>query len=67
MKCCRCGSMMVAEKFYLWHEYFSGWRCIGCGDIIDPQILDNRSRLRKRVKCYVQKPTEAERSDLRAR
>jgi hypothetical protein len=40
MKCCRCGSMMVAEKFYLWHEYFSGWRCIGCGEIVDPQILE---------------------------
>ncbi len=67
MKCGRCGSLMVAEEFYLWHEHYSGWRCIGCGEIIDPQILENRGRPRKRVKCYVQEQAEEERSGLRAR
>ncbi len=42
MKCHRCGSMMVHEKFYGPHEHFSGWRCILCGEIIDQVILENR-------------------------
>lgn len=42
MKCHRCGSMMVYEKFYGSHEHFSGWRCILCGEIIDQVILENR-------------------------
>jgi hypothetical protein len=35
MKCCRCGGMMVSEKFYDHAEHFFGWRCICCGDIVD--------------------------------
>ena len=42
MKCHRCGSMMVYERFYGPHEHFVGWRCILCGEIIDQVILDNR-------------------------
>ena len=42
MKCHRCGSVMVYEKFYGPHEHFSGWRCILCGEIIDQVILENR-------------------------
>ena len=42
MKCHRCGSVMVYEKFYGHHEQFLGWRCILCGDIVDQVILENR-------------------------
>jgi hypothetical protein len=42
MKCHRCGSMMVYERFYGPHEHFVGWRCILCGEIIDQVILENR-------------------------
>jgi hypothetical protein len=42
MKCHRCGSVMVYERFYGPHEDFSGWRCVLCGDIIDQVILENR-------------------------
>jgi len=42
MKCRRCGSMMVYERFYGPHEYFVGWRCILCGEIVDQVILKNR-------------------------
>jgi len=42
MKCHRCGSVMVYERFYDSHEHFSGWRCILCGEIIDQVILENR-------------------------
>ncbi len=42
MRCHRCGSVMVYERFYYSHEHFSGWRCILCGEIIDQVILENR-------------------------
>jgi hypothetical protein len=58
MKCHRCGSVMVYERFYGPYEYFLGWRCIQCGEIIDQVILENRkefvgrhNRGRKR-ECY---------------
>jgi ribosomal protein S27E len=42
MKCHRCGSVMVYERFYGPHEHFLGWRCVLCGEIIDQVILENR-------------------------
>ena len=42
MKCYRCNGIMVYEKFYGPQEYFCGWRCIFCGEIVDPVILENR-------------------------
>jgi len=42
MKCHRCGSVMVYERFYGPGETYLGWRCISCGEIIDEVILENR-------------------------
>jgi hypothetical protein len=42
MKCHRCGGVMTYEKFYGNAEDFFGWRCILCGEIVDPVILENR-------------------------
>ncbi len=42
MKCHRCGSVMVYERFDGPGEKFLGWRCIQCGEIIDELILKNR-------------------------
>ena len=42
MECHRCGGMMIYEKYYGICEHFFGWRCIACGEIIDPVILENR-------------------------
>ena len=42
MKCGRCGGAMVYERFYCVQEYFSGWRCISCGEILDEVIIENR-------------------------
>ncbi len=53
MKCCRCKGTMVAEKFYLWHEYFSGWRCVTCGEIVDPVIMENRTKPRDPEKASI--------------
>ncbi len=42
MRCHRCGGVMTYEKFYGIGEFFFGWRCICCGEIYDPVILENR-------------------------
>ena len=42
MKCARCHGKMYAEKFYSQNGAFHGWRCLICGDIIDPVILLHR-------------------------
>lgn len=42
MKCNRCGSAMIQEKFYGHQEHFLGWKCIYCGEIVDHLILENR-------------------------
>jgi hypothetical protein len=42
MTCGRCGGMMIYETFYFPEDTFPGWRCIFCGEIIDPLILENR-------------------------
>ncbi len=42
MRCDRCRSRMVHQKFYDLEGEFWGWRCIFCGDIVDSIILQNR-------------------------
>lgn len=43
MKCHRCHGWMVNEKFYGRGSFFWGWRCVSCGEILDPVILENRN------------------------
>jgi hypothetical protein len=45
MKCSHCNSAMNYQKFYNTQGYFWGWRCICCGEILDPVILENRRSL----------------------
>jgi hypothetical protein len=45
MRCYRCGSIMAYEKYYGLQDYFWGWRCICCGDIVDGIVLENRSSM----------------------
>jgi len=33
---------MIYQDFYSVDDHFGGWRCIGCGEIIDEVILENR-------------------------
>jgi hypothetical protein len=47
MTCQRCQGLMVADHCidmeeggrYLW---LSAWRCMNCGDIVDPEIIRHR-------------------------
>jgi len=43
MRCPRCSSVMIFQKFYGPHEHFWGWRCIYCGEILDQIIMENRN------------------------
>jgi ribosomal protein S27AE len=42
MRCPRCGSSMVFEKFYDINNTFFGWHCLICGEILDAVILLHR-------------------------
>lgn len=48
MECLRCHGMMVKERFEDLrgdpHEIsFHGWRCVYCGDVVDPVIARHRT------------------------
>ena len=40
-RCVRCGGKMVYESLGP-YEQFTGLKCIICGEVIDPVILQNR-------------------------
>ena len=42
MHCQRCNARMAFDKFYGRDSCFFGWRCVSCGDILDPVILLHR-------------------------
>ncbi|MFZ5862023.1 MAG: hypothetical protein ACOYXR_04135 [Nitrospirota bacterium] len=49
MQCSRCRGLMVVDRFTdLLDETgqitFPGWRCLACGEIVDPVIMSNRQR-----------------------
>ena len=49
MHCERCRGLMVVDRFTdLLDETgqitFRGWRCVCCGEIVDPVIVTNRTR-----------------------
>ena len=55
MTCLRCGGVMNSEEFSNGTDesvpwWYKGWRCIHCGDVIDPLILQHRRRPVMRTK-----------------
>jgi len=42
MKCLRCRGVMIYHTFYAFQGQFRGWKCLICGEIVDPVILENR-------------------------
>jgi len=44
MRCPRCQGQMNYEWFPSHEGNFWGWRCLFCGEIIDPTVLENRRR-----------------------
>jgi hypothetical protein len=50
MRCHRCQGWMVQERFYGPGLPFLGWRCVHCGEILDPLIWENRIHGRKSMR-----------------
>ena len=47
MQCPRCKGVMVQDVFEDIRDdtgslFFRGWRCVACGEILDPVIASNR-------------------------
>jgi len=46
MNCERCTGQMTYENFYGWESdavwFYPGWRCVHCGEVVDPVIYLNR-------------------------
>ncbi|HEY5648507.1 MAG TPA: hypothetical protein VIU33_03340 [Nitrospiria bacterium] len=46
MKCPKCKGLMNPEEFICTSKEggweYEGWRCVYCGEVIDPLILQNR-------------------------
>jgi hypothetical protein len=51
MNCHRCHGLMCPVDFLVMasengHDHIRAWRCVGCGEIIDLVIVQNRIRLK---------------------
>lgn len=47
MGCQRCNGFMIRESFLDLRDdsgrlMFEGWRCINCGEVVDPVVLTHR-------------------------
>jgi hypothetical protein len=56
-KCSRCGGTMFYDKFSSLNEQFWGLKCLICGDVIDPVILENRALMRSGHKFHIPEPS----------
>jgi len=50
MKCPRCNGAMVYERFQDMLDLFYAWRCLNCGEIVDPVVARNRGGVKKAKK-----------------
>ena len=48
-RCHRCGGLMVQEKIFEIGSF--DWRCVSCGERIDPVILAHRQKELARVEA----------------
>jgi hypothetical protein len=51
-RCPRCNGAMVYERFQDLLDLFFAWRCLNCGEIVDPVVAQNREpekRYKKRA------------------
>ncbi len=49
-RCPRCDGAMVFERFQATMEVFYAWRCLNCGEIMDPVVAKNREQERNQQK-----------------
>jgi len=54
MCCQRCKGLMIRDSFVDLRDdtgclQFDGWRCINCGEVVDPMVLTHRIDMPKRA------------------
>ena len=58
MKCHRCHGLMVVDHFIDMEEtgglWMRGWRCVTCGEVIDPMIMRHRMLSQSRFRRIVE-------------
>lgn len=65
MNCPRCEGLMVRDDFLglqdeMGQYTFAAWRCLICGEVLDPVILKHRSATSKPAVGRVHVPTKAQ-------
>ena len=53
MNCSKCHGLMVSDRTYAPEEAIFNlpiWRCLNCGETIDPLILENRLKQEQELK-----------------
>ncbi|GAB4374156.1 MAG: hypothetical protein Kow00128_24090 [Deltaproteobacteria bacterium] len=50
IRCPRCNGAMVYERFMDMLDMFYAWRCLNCGEIMDPVVERNRGSVGKTPK-----------------
>ncbi|GAB4231063.1 MAG: hypothetical protein OHK0028_05840 [Deltaproteobacteria bacterium] len=53
VQCPRCKGAMVFERFQDMLDLFYAWRCLNCGEIVDPVVSRNREPAGKTKKKAV--------------
>ena len=71
MDCTRCSGQMKSEFFMDRAERaipwsYEGWRCVLCGEVVDPVILMNRSLRGERLAAVARAARIGRRSQARA-
>ena len=61
--CPRCKGFMRWDKFYHNGEFFEGWRCLICGEILDPLIYFHRTCPYEKTEDYSRREKRAEKAD----
>lgn len=44
MGCEKCKGLMIEERYSDYFLVCHGWKCLNCGEIVDPIILKNRGK-----------------------
>lgn len=65
MKCGRCHGLMVIDHFIDMEEtgglWLRGWRCVTCGEVVDPMIMRHRMLNQSRFSRVVEAVTRKKR------
>ncbi len=46
MRCLRCRGLMILERYQEMNDFYFGWRCFLCGEVLDEVVMENRRGMR---------------------